>query len=56
MREVTFCDSSGLGLMLQLHRTVEGSGKPFAIFDPSPQVQRVLELSGAVQTLNIRTS
>jgi len=53
---VTFCDSSGLGMMLRLHQAVEADGAAFALYDPSPQVRQLLELTGASDTLKVRTS
>lgn len=43
---VTFMDSMGLRVLVQLMRAVIGGGHAFQLADPSEPVARVLELAG----------
>ncbi|MFF9915368.1 STAS domain-containing protein [Streptomyces sp. NPDC013457] len=47
MSEVTFMDSSGLNLLLRLHRRLQGEGSPLVLTGLQDRVLRVLELTGA---------
>ncbi|MFJ8209365.1 STAS domain-containing protein [Streptomyces sp. NPDC096033] len=51
---VTFCDSSGLHILLDLHRRALSAGKTFVLTAPSRPVARLLRLSGAEQVLTVR--
>ncbi|NUP51125.1 MAG: STAS domain-containing protein [Catenulispora sp.] len=44
--QVTFMDSMGLRVLVQLSRTVTDGGRSFTLADPSQPVSRVLELAG----------
>lgn len=44
--QVTFMDSMGLQVLVQLRRAVTEGGRTFALADPSQPVLRVLELAG----------
>jgi anti-anti-sigma factor len=43
---VTFMDSMGLRVLVQLRRALTAGGHTFALADPSERVSRVLELAG----------
>ena len=45
--EVSFMDSSGLGLLLGRMKTAESVGCSFALKDPSERIVRLLKLAGA---------
>ncbi|WP_405979888.1 STAS domain-containing protein [Streptomyces sp. NBC_00158] len=44
---LTFCDSSGLNVLLTARRTAQGTGTVIRLAAPSPQLQRLLEITGA---------
>ena len=41
-----FCDSSGLRVLLDMHRRAAGGAGGLRLAGPSPEVDRMLELSG----------
>ncbi|WP_421118627.1 STAS domain-containing protein [Aquihabitans daechungensis] len=50
---VSFFDSSGLVALQRLHQQATATGDSFAIVDPSPSVERILQLTGLDQLLPI---
>jgi len=42
---VTFLDSSGLGALISLHKTLRASGAEFRIINAAPNVVQLLELT-----------
>ena len=44
--EVTFMDSSGIGLILGRQRIMESLGGGIAVKNPSPSVRRILQVAG----------
>lgn len=50
--EVEFLDSSGLTLILELHRGAEASGSSFALGRGPRAVQRIFEMTGLTDRLN----
>jgi anti-anti-sigma factor len=46
MSKVTFCDSTGLKVLLDAHRTLADAGRALRLTRASPQVMRLLVLSG----------
>lgn len=44
--KVSFIDSSGLGVILGRYRVIQGRGGKLLFVNSSPQIKRVLELSG----------
>jgi anti-sigma B factor antagonist len=44
--QVTFMDSMGLRLMVELKQAINAKGNVFAVTEPSQPVRRVLELTG----------
>jgi anti-anti-sigma factor len=45
LRDVPFCDSCGLTLLLQTKRVVEAAGATLVLRDPTPQLKGVLQLT-----------
>jgi anti-anti-sigma factor len=46
VRDVSFCDATGLALLLRLKHCADAAGARFALHDVSERVQRVLDASG----------
>jgi anti-sigma B factor antagonist len=46
MSDVTFCDSTGLALLLRLSQLAEDAGAPFVLREVSAAVQRVVDAAG----------
>ncbi|MDK9496073.1 STAS domain-containing protein [Streptomyces katrae] len=44
---LTFCDSSALNALLTARRTAQAAGTVIRLAAPSPQLQRLLEITGA---------
>jgi anti-anti-sigma factor len=54
LREVTFMDSSGLGVIVGQHKRAQERDEQFAVaVGGAAAVQRILELSGLVKVLDI---
>lgn len=53
MSGVTFMDSSGLGLILGRFTLCRELGIEFALTDPSPDVEKILELAGTGRLIRI---
>ncbi|WP_030768343.1 STAS domain-containing protein [Streptomyces sp. NRRL F-2664] len=47
LTDLTFCDSSGLNAILQARRVALEHGRQLRLHAPSPQVRRLLSLTGA---------
>ena len=52
MSGVTFFDSSGVRLLVELQRSLETSGRRMAVGSPSPAVRRVLDMAGLTQHIH----
>ena len=52
---VTFCDSSGLSMILRLHGAA-ADGSLFAVCEPSTQVRHLLDLTGVSGVIHVRTN
>ena len=50
---VSFIDSSGLGVLLGRYKKTCSAGNKICIKDVQPQVKRVLELSGISRLINV---
>ena len=50
---VSFCDSSGLGLVMGRMRKCTSVGSTIIIMNPSPASQRILEIAGMDKILRI---
>ena len=46
LSELTFMDSSGIGVLLGRYKTLCGRGGALFVKDPQPQVERVMRTSG----------
>lgn len=46
LRDVHFCDSSGLGLLMGRYNTARQVGAVLYVKDPSPPVWRIMSLAG----------
>ncbi|MED7952901.1 MULTISPECIES: STAS domain-containing protein [unclassified Streptomyces] len=53
LREVGFCDSSGLNLLLRARLAAGNADVEFRLAAPSPQVARLLEITGAEAVFSI---
>ena len=53
LREVSFLDSSGLRLLLQLNEELTGSGRRLVVVQGPRRVARVFELTGAESELDV---
>ena len=53
---VSFMDSSGLGLIMGRYALVKRYGGKLAVLDPSPAVQKMMNLAGMERMVPIRTS
>ena len=51
LRRVTFIDSSGLGLALELYAASDGGGFAFELIPGPPYVQRIFEITGTHELL-----
>jgi len=54
-RRVTFMDSSGIGLIMGRAHLMEEYGGVLEIHNPSPQIRKVLRISGADRLAVLRT-
>lgn len=54
-RRVTFMDSSGIGLIMGRSHLLEEYGGTLEIHNPSPQIRKVLRISGADRLAVIRS-
>jgi anti-anti-sigma factor len=53
LSEVTFMDSSGLRVLLTAHRRAEEAGRSFALVKGSDTVNRLLEVTGLSERLEV---
>ena len=53
---VSFMDSSGLGLIMGRFALVKRYGGELTVLDPSPAVQRMMDLAGMERMIPTRTS
>ena len=53
---LTFMDSSGLGLIMGRYALVKRYGGKMAVLDPSPAVQKMMNLAGMERMVPVRTS
>jgi anti-sigma B factor antagonist len=54
LQGVDYVDSSGIAVLVQGYKLAHKQGVEFAIYDPSPQVLAVIELSQLQQFFTIR--
>ena len=53
MPEVTFLDSSGIGVLVHVMRLAEDLGVPFRVSDPAPKVYEQLRMSGLTEAFGL---
>jgi anti-sigma B factor antagonist len=53
LEELKFIDSTGLRVLLTAHKHSQGRGQEFALTQGSPQVQRLLSITGVGEHLRI---
>ena len=53
MAEVSFMDSSGLRVLLELHERAGHAGRRLVLHTPSPSVTKLLDVSGLSDHFNI---
>ena len=51
---VSFCDSTGLGVLVGAHRRMAASDRTLAVQSPRPSVRHLLEVSGLDRVLLVR--
>jgi anti-anti-sigma factor len=51
-----FCDSTGLGAIIKLHRRLADAGGVLALCAPGPRVHDVLAISGVDQVITVYPS
>jgi anti-anti-sigma factor len=54
LRELTFIDSTGVGVLLRVHEETERRGIELAIEPGPPEVQRVFAVAGLTEVLPFR--
>lgn len=54
MSRLSFMDSSGIALILRLHRRMQETGGRIWIENPCPQAKRVLDASGVERIVPVR--
>lgn len=52
----TFADSATLGVLVAEHKRLAAAGRNLVVRAPGPAVRRVLELSGLLRVLDVRTA
>ena len=53
-RDVTFMDSSGIGLVMGRYRLMKGLNGEIHVCNPSPQIEKVMKLSGVDRLANLQ--
>lgn len=53
LRDLTFMDSSGLGVILGRYKQLKGRGGKMAVCDMNPAVRRLFELSGLFKIVHV---
>jgi stage II sporulation protein AA (anti-sigma F factor antagonist) len=53
MKDLTFMDSSGLGVILGRYKKIKGNGGKMVVCDVNPAVYRLFEMSGLFKILSI---
>jgi anti-sigma B factor antagonist len=54
--EVTFIDSTGLGVLVKSHRAAEAVDATFAVVHPTPQTLKLIRVLGLDQLLHVYDS
>jgi anti-anti-sigma factor len=53
LREVEFMDSSGLAVIVKAHQRAQNAGHRLGVINGSPQVQRLLSLTGMDERMTV---
>lgn len=53
LRDVSFIDSSGLRVLVEVHQQRNDANRTLTLRSPSPAVQRLLEISGVANHLTV---
>jgi anti-anti-sigma factor len=53
LRELEFMDSTGLGILVKANRRAIDEGRRFGLVKGSPQVQRLLDLTGVAERITL---
>lgn len=53
LRDVSFIDSSGLRVLVEVHQQRNDADRTLTLRSPSPAVQRLLEISGVAKHLTV---
>jgi anti-anti-sigma factor len=53
LREVEFMDSSGLAVIVKAHQRAQNGGHRLGVINGSPQVQRLLSLTGMDERMTV---
>ena len=51
---LTFLDSTGLGLLVSLHKKIQALGSKLVIFAPTQMARRAFEITGLTEVLNMQ--
>ncbi len=52
-KDITFMDSSGIGLVMGRYKALSKNGAELAITNPSPQIYKVMQLAGLTRLAKI---
>ncbi len=52
-KDITFMDSSGIGLVMGRYKLLSKNGAELAITNPSPQIYKVMQLAGLARLAKI---
>jgi anti-sigma B factor antagonist len=55
LSEMTFCDATGLSLLLTAQRKLSAAGRTLRLVNPTPGMLRLLELSATRDLFEVRT-
>ncbi|HWF72676.1 MAG TPA: STAS domain-containing protein [Solirubrobacteraceae bacterium] len=53
LTEVDFMDSAGLAVVVRAHQRAESAGRQFGLISASPQIRRLLSLTGMDERLTV---
>jgi anti-sigma B factor antagonist len=51
LSDLSFIDSTGIGLLIDAHQATEGSGKLHTVISPNSQIERVFRIAGIDRAL-----
>ena len=53
LRDVTFLDSSGIGVLISAMKAARGAGADYRVLAPNPKVLSQLEITGLTELFNV---